>query len=155
MADNPITSNASSDSKKKPRPQFDCDKCPAFCCSIYERVAVTPKDLRRLAKHFKLSLEETKKRYTKMWTDEMILKRKFDPVLQTTCQFLDVKTRGCTIYHARPEACRDYPARSKCAYYDLLKFEQRHQDDPSVIPLIRIDFQEWDRYKKEKEEDQS
>ena len=152
MANNIIDSDASSDAKKPLRPQFDCEKCPAFCCSIYERVAVTPRDLRRLARHFKLTPEETKKRYTKMWSDEMILRRKFDPVLETTCQFLDVKTRGCTIYNARPEACRDYPARAKCAYYDLLKFEQRHQEDPSVIPIVKIEFKEWDRYKNEEKD---
>jgi Fe-S-cluster containining protein len=144
-----ITSDASSDAKKPFKEQFDCAKCPAFCCSIYERVTVTPRDLRRLAKHFKFSLEETRKRFTKMWTDEMILKRKADPVLETCCHFLDIKTRRCTIYKARPEACRDYPARAKCAYYDVYKFEQRHQDDPTVIPIIRIEFKEWDQQKKE------
>ena len=36
----------------KPRSYYDCVKCPAFCCSVYERVQVTKRDIRRLAKHF-------------------------------------------------------------------------------------------------------
>jgi Fe-S-cluster containining protein len=136
---------------KAPRPQYDCAQCPAFCCSVYERVTVTPRDLRRLAKHFNLSLEETKKRFTKTWGDENILRRKCDHLLGETCQFLDPQTRGCTVYAGRPDACREYPTRAKCAYYDLYKFEMKHQDDATVIPLIRIEFKEWDKSKKEEE----
>lgn len=133
------------------RALFDCEKCPAFCCSIYERVEVTAYDLRRLARHFKLSIEETRKRYTKMWGDERVLKRKRDPLLETTCEFLDLKTRGCTVYKARPEACRDYPKRKRCAYYDVYRFELSHQDDKTVVPIVRIEFKEWDQQKHEEE----
>ena len=138
---------------RQPRIHFDCNKCPAFCCSIYERVQVTAYDLRRLAKHFGLTVEETKKRYTKMWGKERVLKRKYDPVLEQTCQFLDLKTRGCSIYHARPAACRAYPERTRCVYYDVYKFEQRHQGDATVLPMFRIEFKEWDQQKKEEELD--
>jgi Fe-S-cluster containining protein len=138
----------------QPRVHFDCEKCPAFCCSIYERVQVTDFDLKRIAKHFKLPLLEAEKRYTKKWDeDERILKRKRDPLLEETCEFLDLETRGCTIYHARPEACRDYPERKRCVYYDVYKFEQRHQDDLTVMPIFRIEFKEWDQQKKEEELD--
>ena len=129
--------------KPKPRPQYDCGQCPAICCSVYERVTVTKRDQNRLAKHFNLSLEETQKRFTKTWNDERILKRKRDPILERACHFLDPKTRRCTIYAARPDACREYPTRAKCAYYDLLKFEREHQDDETVVPLIHITFKDW------------
>ena len=33
----------------KPRSYYDCVDCPAYCCSVYERVQVTPRDVRRLA----------------------------------------------------------------------------------------------------------
>ena len=124
---------------------YDCEKCPAFCCSVYERVAVTPSDLTRLAVHFGISEEEAKKNLTKMWNDERILKRKKDPVLETTCKFLDTKTRGCTIYHARPDACREFPNQVRCPYYDLYQFEREHQDDPTVVPIVSIEFKEWKR----------
>lgn len=126
-----------------PRVLYDCEKCPAFCCSVYERVAVTPSDLTRLAQHFDVSEEEAKKRFTKMWNDERILRRKKDAVLETACRFLDSKTRGCTIYEARPDACREFPNQKRCPYYDLYQFESHHQDDPTVVPIVRIDFKEW------------
>ena len=31
----------------QPRVYFDCNKCPAFCCSVYERVRVTKRDVTR------------------------------------------------------------------------------------------------------------
>ncbi len=127
---------------EQPRVYFDCSKCPAYCCSIYERVVVTKRDLNRLAKYFNLSVEATAKKYTKFFGKERILRRKKDVIFKEACQFLDPETRGCTIYHGRPEVCREYPARSRCAYYDLLRFERGQQDDPNVIPLVQITFRE-------------
>jgi hypothetical protein len=123
------------------KPTYDCTKCPAYCCSIYDRVLVKPRDLKRLAKHFNISIEEAAKRYTKRYKNEMILRRKKDPLLQTyACMFLDVETRGCMIYHARPETCREFPITKRCAYYDLLSFEREQQDDPTTLPLVKIAF---------------
>jgi Fe-S-cluster containining protein len=51
-----------------------------------------------------------------------------------------LRTRGCTIYHARPAVCREFPITTRCAYYDLLKFEREQQDDPNTIPLVTITF---------------
>src|ERR1043165_9189267 len=126
----------------QPRVYFDCNKCPAFCCSIYERVQVTKRDLNRLAKYFKVSVETAMKRYTKMWGDERVLRRTKDKLFAETCIFLNQETRGCGIYHARPAVCREYPDRQRCVYYDILKFEQKQQDDETVLPLIQITFRE-------------
>ena len=41
-------------SKKPPKPFYDCDRCPAYCCS-YPRIIVGKRDLTRLAKHFEIS----------------------------------------------------------------------------------------------------
>jgi len=122
------------------RSYFDCAKCPAYCCSIYERVEVNKRDLRRLAKHFGLSLEAAARRFTKMYQNERILRRKKDPIFGLACHFLDAKTRRCTIYHARPAVCREFPDRRRCAYYDLLQFERGLQNDPSVVPVVQITF---------------
>jgi Fe-S-cluster containining protein len=127
---------------EQPRTYFDCTKCPAFCCSIYERVQVTKRDINRLARHFGVSYETARRRYTKQWKDERVLKRVKDVIFEETCMFLDQETRGCTIYHARPAVCREYPDRSRCSYYDVLQFERRQQDDESVIPLVQITFHE-------------
>lgn len=126
----------------QPRTYFDCTKCPAFCCSIYERVQVTKRDITRLAKHFGLTFEVARRRFTKQWQDERVLKRVKDVIFPETCAFLDQEKRGCTIYHARPAVCREYPDRVRCAYYDVLRFERRQQDDEAVIPLVQITFRE-------------
>ena len=128
----------------KPRVYFDCTKCPAYCCSVYERVQVTKRDLNRLARHFNVSVETAKRRYTLVHKEsgERVLKRVKDSIYPETCMFLNQETRGCTIYHGRPAVCREYPARSRCAYYDLLQFERRQQDDQTVIPLVQITFRE-------------
>lgn len=131
--------------EKKPRQYYNCEKCPAFCCSVYDRVSVSDNDLVRLAVHYNLSLEEAEKKFTKRWEDERILRRKADPLLGESCRFLDLKTRGCTIYEARPETCRDYPAQKRCVYYDLYRFEVRQQGDETTIPIINIDFREWEK----------
>ena len=129
---------------EQPRVYFDCSKCPAYCCSIYERVQVTKRDLNRLARYFGVSVETAERRYTKIHKEsgERILRRKKDVIFEEACQFLNPETRGCGIYHARPEVCREYPDRSRCSYYDLIQFERRQQDDENVLPLIQITFRE-------------
>lgn len=126
------------------RVTFDCEKCPAFCCSIYERVAVTKRDVKRLAKHFQITTEQAAQRYTRVHKDsgDRVLKRAKDSLLGESCKFLDKQTRGCRIYHARPDVCRQYPDRTRCAYYDVYRFEMRQQNDKRVLPLFKITFLE-------------
>jgi Fe-S-cluster containining protein len=124
----------------KAKSYYDCVDCPAYCCSIYDRVQVTPRDVRRLAKHFGVTEEVATARYTKMWGKERVLRRKKDTLFKETCHFINTETRGCTIYHARPAVCREFPTTKRCAYYDLLTFEREQQDDPKVIPLVHITF---------------
>ena len=125
---------------KVEQPSYDCGKCPAYCCSVYERVQVTPRDVNRLAKHFELDYETALVRFTRAYKDERILRRKADPVLGQSCTFLNPVTRRCKIYQARPRVCREYPDAKRCGYYDLLQFERQQQNDPDVLPLIRITF---------------
>jgi uncharacterized protein len=129
---------------EQPRIYFDCSKCPAYCCSIYERVQVTKRDLNRLANYFKVTPEQAEKRYTKIdrSSGERVLRRTKDVIFEQTCMFLNQETRGCSIYHARPQVCREYPDRTRCSYYDLLRFERIQQDDPDVLPLVQITFRE-------------
>ena len=120
--------------------KYDCDKCVAYCCSIYDRVQVTPRDIRRLAAHFKVLPEVATERFTKLWGKERILRRRADRLFGQACMFLNQETRKCTVYHARPGTCRDFPNTSRCAYYDLIEFERKQQDDADVIPLVKITF---------------
>ena len=127
------------------RSYYDCTKCPAYCCSIYERVQVTKSDLKRLAVHFGVDLETTQRRFTTTWQGEQILRRKADPIFGKACKFLDPATRQCTIYDARPLVCRNFPDRVRCAYYDLLQFERIQQGDDTVLPLVQITFRNGDK----------
>lgn len=124
----------------KPRELFDCAKCPAFCCSIYEVVAVSDRDLRRLAVHHGLGVKAAETRFTRKHTGDRVLRRKRDALLGTTCRFLHADTRRCTIYAARPTVCRGYPGQTRCAYYDVVQFERNVQEDEDVVPLIQIRF---------------
>ena len=127
------------------RSYYDCTKCPAYCCSIYERVQVTKSDLKRLAGHFGVDLETAQQKFTTTWQGEQILRRKADPIFGKACKFLDPATRQCTIYDARPLVCRNFPDRVRCAYYDLLQFERIQQGDDTVLPLVQITFRNGDK----------
>jgi uncharacterized protein len=127
---------------KQPRIYFDCSNCHAYCCSIYERVSVSKRDLNRLAKYFGVTVETAKKRYTKMHGNERVLRQKRDVIFEKSCQFLDPVSRGCTIYEGRPGTCREYPGQSRCSYYDVLQFEREQQGDPDVVPLVQITFRD-------------
>jgi Fe-S-cluster containining protein len=120
--------------------KYDCDNCIAYCCSIYDRVQVTPRDIRRLAAHFRVLPEIATQRFTKLFGKERILRRKADRLFGQACMFLNQDTRKCTIYDARPGTCREFPATSRCAYYDLIEFEREQQNDPDVTPLVKITF---------------
>ena len=122
--------------KKKPRLYYNCDKCPAYCCS-YPRIQTTSKDIQRLAEHFGVTFETARSKYTKQGEDEgeRVLRHHQDHIYDSVCKFLDRATRQCTIYEGRPDICREYPGASRCGYYDFLKFERNAQEDPEFIPL--------------------
>ena len=119
---------------------YDCNKCPAYCCSIYERVQVTKRDTNRLAKHFGVSFEIAQQRFTRLYNNERVLRRKADPIFGQACRFLNPETRKCGIYNARPAVCHEFPTTKRCPYYDLIQFERTQQDDPDVVPLVKITF---------------
>lgn len=116
--------------------QYDCAKCPAYCCT-YDRIAITKRDVKRLARHFELDFETALQRFTKVVEGEQVLRHQKDAIYGSACMFLDPKARRCTIYEARPGVCHEYPDRPICGYYEFLKFERRHQGDPAFIPLKR------------------
>ena len=98
---------------------------------------MTSRDIERLAKHFDLPYRVAEERFTKADPKEKVrlLRHREDKVFDTVCGFLDQKTRRCTVYHARPGVCREYPDSPRCGYYEFLKFERAHQDDPKFIAL--------------------
>ena len=117
-----------------PKPSYDCLKCPAYCCS-YDRIIVEPSDLRRLARHFGIDADTARRRFTKVKEGEQVLRHQKDKIYGSICMFIDTKSRRCTIYDARPGVCHEYPDKPRCGYYDFLKWERKHQEDPDFIPL--------------------
>ncbi|MBL7989050.1 MAG: YkgJ family cysteine cluster protein [Chlorobi bacterium] len=118
---------------------FNCLECIGYCCAIYERVKVTQKDIRRLAKHFQISAAEARERFTKVWSPrEQVLRRTPDPIFGESCIFQDPAKRLCSIYEARPETCRQWPSHGGggCVYYDVLKFEEHQQGGRDFLPIV-------------------
>ncbi len=124
--------------KKTIRIKFDCSKCPGYCCS-YPRIEVKAADVKRLARHFEIDVEEAQRRFTRTYRSdegvERILRHQKDETYGSICRFFDTAARRCTVYAARPAVCREYPGGGRCGYYDFLKFERKHQDDPEFVPL--------------------
>ena len=114
---------------------YCCDRCPSYCCS-YPRIPVKDSDIRRLARHLGVTPEAAARKFTKKGEEpgEIVMRHQPDPVYGTICRFVDLETRRCTVYEARPSICRTYPGNCRCGYYDFLTFERRVQGDPEFVP---------------------
>jgi hypothetical protein len=113
---------------------YNCSKCPGYCCS-YPLIPLTKRDVERLAKHFDLSFEEARVKFTKEDSGEKYaMRRKADKYFGRICRFFDTEKRRCTVYEARPSTCRSYPG-GRCGYYDFLSSERNMQQDPDFIAL--------------------
>ena len=112
---------------------YDCSKCPAYCCS-YTRIEVKPRDIAAAGEVLRDRRARRQEGFTKRGEDpgEIILRHKKDEHFGTVCRFLDSETRRCTIYEARPTACREFPGAVRCGYYDFLSFERGTQDDKEL-----------------------
>ncbi|HJW40828.1 MAG TPA: YkgJ family cysteine cluster protein [Rhizomicrobium sp.] len=112
---------------------YDCTKCPGYCCS-YPLIPLNARDVTRLAKHFGLSFEAARHKFTKVDGDApYAMRRKADAHFGKICRFFDTDKRCCTIYDARPEICRSYPGDNHCGYYSFLVHERQAQDDPEHV----------------------
>ena len=111
---------------------YNCKKCPGYCCS-YPLIALTKRDVERLAKHFRLTFRQAKAKFTvARWGAKYSMRRKKDHIFGGVCRFFDTEKRCCSVYEARPSLCRSFPG-GRCGYYDFLAFERRAQEDPEFI----------------------
>ena len=78
------------------RIRYDCSKCPGYCCS-YPRIEVKDADVKRLAKHFELTLEQAQRKFTRLYkadgVSERILRHQKDEVYGSMCRFFDTTER--------------------------------------------------------------
>lgn len=114
---------------------YNCSNCPAHCCS-YDYIETKPADVERLAKHHGISVAEATKRFTKLVEGgkQRVLRHQKDEIFGSVCQFLNLETRQCSIYTARPKICREHPGTVRCGFYDFLSSERGFQDDPDYVP---------------------
>ena len=119
--------------RKLPIVQFECAKCPGYCCS-YPHIPVSDADVKRLARQFELTFDQAEARFTKRIDGERAMRHRKDTVYKTICMNFDQKARRCTIYHARPYVCRKYPPEGRCGYFDFLAFERELQGDDTFVP---------------------
>ncbi len=93
-----------------------CDRCAANCCTM--PVEVRLPDLVRLGlvDGFEAEHEPPKKIAKRLFQARLIEHFNFKNAVYTLarrangdCQFLDGKTRRCTVYERRPNTCRLHP----------------------------------------------
>ena len=112
--------------------RFESDARAAFddgWGTLDEHHAEAPPPLRT-----EVSFETARKKFTKVDGDEpYAMRRKADEHFGRICRFFDTDKRRCTIYEARPWACRDYPSKDNCGYWDFLAFERNAQEDDDYV----------------------
>lgn len=92
-----------------------CDSCNAVCCTMPAEVRV--RDLVRMGAIDEFDLETDPKHLAKRLQKAGVIEHfNFRHSLFTLarrangdCNFLDSKTRRCTVYEKRPETCRSHP----------------------------------------------
>lgn len=90
--------------------QTDCLQC-ANCCKTTGPLFTT-KDIERIAKHFRLKPQQFIEQFLRIDEDN-------DYVLQQVpCAFLGADNY-CSIYEARPKACREFPHTDRKKFHQI------------------------------------
>lgn len=108
----------------------DCLSC-ANCCKTMTPT-YTPRDLKRIAKHFKMSVTDFKKKWLKQERggDRDWMNR------DTPCPFLNLKDNKCSIYAIRPVDCAGFPHLSK-KFSDFVHVHKQNVDScPATFALV-------------------
>lgn len=123
---------------KKMTKLYDCDKCPAYCCG-YPIIEASKKDIRRLARHFGLDYDAAREKFTEKENNRVRkMRQRPDKKLGAPlCIFLNQKTRRCSVYHARPQICRDHPG-DRCEWND-----RRLLESVAGRKTIRLKVMPW------------
>lgn len=90
--------------------RIDCLNC-ANCCKTISPI-VTQRDIERLAKHFRIRPAEVIERH-------LLIDEDRDYVMnRTPCPFLGTDNY-CSVYEARPDACREYPHTDRRKFHQI------------------------------------
>ena len=89
----------------------DCLTC-ANCCKTTSPMFF-PKDIERIAKHFRMKEQKFMDTYLERDEDDCYV------VKSAPCTFLDENDNTCTIYDVRPKACSEYPHTNRKKFIQL------------------------------------
>jgi len=90
----------------------DCLKCAACCKEMTP--TYTAGDMKRIAGHFEMTVNEMKSKWLKLDSNGDWINRSIP------CQFLNLKTNKCSIYAIRPQDCSVFPHLSKKKMVDYI-----------------------------------
>ncbi len=93
--------------------QFTCQQCGTCCCS--GAIQISGKDITDLARYLGISTEDFNKKY--LSRDFLLIGNFIDENIKVielkkvdgACVFFDGNIKGCSVYPARPIACRSFP----------------------------------------------
>jgi uncharacterized protein len=104
--------------------KMDCLNC-ANCCKTTSPVFYQ-KDIERLARHFRISPSKFIEQYLHIDEDK-------DYVLNfSPCAFLGTDNY-CSVYDARPNACREYPHTNRKRFHQILDLTLKNA---SICPAV-------------------
>jgi Fe-S-cluster containining protein len=86
-----------------------CAGCGAECCMMSDPIAVNWPDVQRLAKGLGTNNKKIVKEYLEPHTLSDFSHLEYKIKKTKPCQWLNEKTKRCTIYELRPHICRTYP----------------------------------------------
>lgn len=103
---------------------IDCLECANCCRSLGP--AIYDKDIERMAKALKMKPSQVAEQYLRVDEDG-------DYVFKTMpCPFL-LPDNYCSIYEARPKACREYPHTDRKKFHQIYKLTVRNS---STCPIV-------------------
>lgn len=108
--------------------EIDCLKC-ANCCKTTSP-GMKERDVERLSKHLKVRPSELIERY-------MVLDGDGDYVFTSApCPFLG-DDNYCSVYEARPTACREYPHTNRKRFHQILPLSLKNTEIcPAVVKVF-------------------
>lgn len=109
--------------------EIDCLEC-ANCCKTTSPIFRT-RDIERIAVHLKMKVGDFVTKYLKVDEDE-------DYVLQSSpCPFLGADNY-CSIYEARPKACREYPHTDRKNFHQILPLTLKNTSIcPATFEMVK------------------
>jgi Fe-S-cluster containining protein len=107
--------------------EIDCLSC-ANCCKKMTPT-FTNVDIKRIAAHFNIKVEEFKDKKDGDWVN-----------VQQPCQFLNLENNMCSIYEVRPSDCSDFPHLKK---KKVVEYIHVHQQNIAYCPATFKMVEKW------------